>query len=32
MLNVKDDDGELSLGKYREKCIGVGVRYFYRGA
>ena len=28
MLNVKDDDGELSLGKYWEKCIGWGCGIF----
>ena len=25
MLNAKDDDGELSLGKYWKKCIGECV-------
>ena len=25
MLNAKDADGELSLGKYWEKCIGECV-------
>ena len=25
MLNGKDDDSELSLGKYGEKCIGECV-------